>query len=39
MTNLCTHAPLSPAVQRCCEARNRMIEREINEEVVEKGAF
>jgi hypothetical protein len=27
---LCTHEPLSPAVQRCCDARNRMIERDRN---------
>jgi hypothetical protein len=26
MNSPCTHEPLSPAVQRCCEARNRMIE-------------
>ena len=26
MNSPCTHAPLSPAVQRCCDARNRMIE-------------
>src|ERR1700761_1366337 len=27
---LCTHPPLSPAVQRCCDARNRMIEYDRN---------
>ena len=26
MNSPCTHEPLSPAVQRCCDARNRMIE-------------
>ena len=26
----CTHPPLSPAVQRCCDARNQMIERDRN---------
>ena len=26
MNSPCTHEPLSPAVQRCCDARNRMIQ-------------
>jgi hypothetical protein len=26
MNSPCKHEPLSPAVQRCCDARNRMIE-------------
>jgi hypothetical protein len=26
MNSPCTHEPLSPAIQRCCDARNRMIE-------------
>jgi hypothetical protein len=26
MNSPCTHEPLTPAVQRCCDARNRMIE-------------
>jgi hypothetical protein len=30
MNVLCTHPPLSPAVQRCCDARNQMIERDRN---------
>jgi hypothetical protein len=27
---LCTHPPLSSAVQRCCDARNQLIERDRN---------
>jgi hypothetical protein len=27
---LCTHPPFSPAVQRCCDARNQVIERDRN---------